>query len=125
MREGGEDDGKGMVSDVEGVQSLGGRETLSSMRDRICVCVCVAVVAVVVALMVPVGVVVLVVVVRVLRELFAGVVELDCIGVVDVMVLVGFFLVEVVERVELVVGCVVRLVLWCVNGRGYFYVVLI
>ena len=134
MREGGEDDGKGMVSDVEGVQSLSGRETLSSMRDRICVCVCVAVVAVVVALMVPVGVVVLVVVVgvvvlvivvRVLRELFAGVVELDCIGVVDVMVLVGFFLVEVVERVELVVGCVVRLVLWCVNGRGYFYVVLI
>ena len=27
---------------------------------------------------------------------------------------------EVVEGVELVVGCVVRLVLWCVNGRGYF-----
>ena len=26
MREGGVDDGKGMVSDVEGVQSLGGRE---------------------------------------------------------------------------------------------------
>ena len=127
MREGGEDDDKGMISDVEGVQSLGRRETLSSMRDGICVCV--AVVAAVVTLMVAVGVmvlvvvvgvVVLVIVVRVLRELFAGVVELDCIGVVDVMVLVGFFLVEVVERVELVVGCVVRLVLWCVNGRGYF-----
>ena len=27
---------------------------------------------------------------------------------------------EVVEGVELVVGCVVRLVLWCANGRGYF-----
>ena len=49
-REGGEDDGKGMVSDVEGMWSLGGRETLSSMRDGICVCVCVAVVVVVVAL---------------------------------------------------------------------------
>ena len=40
MREGGEDDGKGMVSDVEGVWSLGGREMLSSMRDGICVCLC-------------------------------------------------------------------------------------
>ena len=33
MRKGGEDDNKGMVSDVEGVRSLGGKETLSSMRD--------------------------------------------------------------------------------------------
>ena len=129
MREGGEDDGKGMVSDVEGVWSLGGREMLSSMRDGICVCVCVAVVVVVMALMVAVGVVLLVVVVgvvvllivvRVLRELFIGAVEFGCIGVADVMVLGGVFLVEVVEGVELVVGCVVRLVLWCANGRGYF-----
>ena len=40
---------------------------------------------------------------------------------VDILVLGGVY---VVERVELVVGCVVRcvarLVLWCVNGRGYF-----
>ena len=39
MREGGEDDDKGMVSGVEGVWSLGRREMLSSMRDGICVCV--------------------------------------------------------------------------------------
>ena len=104
MREDGENDGKGTVSDVEGVRSLGGRETLSSMRDGICVCVCVVVVVVVEALMVAVGVVVLVVVVRVvvlvivvrvLRELFIGVAVLGCIGVVDVMVLGGVFLVEV------------------------------
>ena len=43
-----------------------------------------------------------------------------CIGVVDAMVLGGVFLLEVVEGVELVVGCVVRLVLWRANGRGYF-----
>ena len=48
------------------------------------------------------------------------VVEVGCIGLVDIMVLGGVFLVEVVERVELVVGCVVRLVLCCGNGRGYF-----
>ena len=35
MREGGEDDDKGMVSVIEGVQSLGGREMLSLMRDGI------------------------------------------------------------------------------------------
>ena len=39
---------------------------------------------------------------------------------VDILVLGGVFMVEVAEGVELVVGCVVRLVLWCVNGRGYF-----
>ena len=39
MREGGEDDGKGLASDDEGVRSLGGREILSSMRYGICVCV--------------------------------------------------------------------------------------
>ena len=33
MREGGEDDDKGMVSDVEGVRSLGGREMLSSFLE--------------------------------------------------------------------------------------------
>ena len=129
MREGGEDDDKGMISDVEGVQSLGRRETLSSMRDGICVCV--AVVAVVVTLMVAVGVmvlvvvvgvVVLVIVVRVLRELCIGVVEVvevlcigvvavDCTGVVDIMVLGGVYVGEVVERVELVIGCVVRQIL--------------
>ena len=44
-----------------------------------------------------------------------GVLEVDCVGVVDTLVLVAFFVVEVVEGVELVVGCVVRLFLWCVN----------
>ena len=34
MREGGVDDGKDMVSDVEGVRSLGGREMFSSMGGR-------------------------------------------------------------------------------------------
>ena len=46
MREGWEDDDKVMVSDVEDVQSLGGRETFSSMRDGVFVCVCVVVVAI-------------------------------------------------------------------------------
>ena len=125
MREGGENDAKGMVSDVEGVWSLGGRETLSSMRDGIFVCV--AVVMVVVALMismlvVAVGIVTLVIVVRVLRELCIGVVEVvevlcigvvavDCTGVVDIMVLGRVYVGEVVERVELVIGCVVRQIL--------------
>ena len=45
---------------------------------------------------------------------------MDCAGGVDVLVLAGVFMVEVVEGVKLVVGCVVRLVLWCVNERGYF-----
>ena len=43
---------------------------------------------------------------------------------VDILVLGAVFVVEVVEGVELVVGCVargvVRLVVWCMNGRGYF-----
>ena len=43
MTEGGEDDDKGMASDIEGVQNLGGRETLSPIRDEICVCVAVMV----------------------------------------------------------------------------------
>ena len=48
-----------------------------------------------------------------------GVLDVDCVGVVDVLVLGVVFVVEVVEGVELVVGCVVgrvvRLVLWCVR----------
>ena len=51
MREGGKDDDKGMISGIEGVRNLGGREMSSSIRDEICVCVAVVVV-VVVALMV-------------------------------------------------------------------------
>ena len=124
---------KGIISDIEGVQSLGGREMSSSIKDWICVCV---LVVLVVALMVAIGVVVLmvglVVLVRVLCKgvvgivgvLCIGAVEVDCPGVVDILVLGGVFVVKVVEGVELVVGCVVRhlvrLVLWCVNGRGYF-----
>ena len=134
MREGGKDDDEGMISDTEGVQSLGGREMSSSIRDGICVCVAVVVV-VVVALMVAmekVGIVVLVIVVRVscigvvevVGVLCIAVVEVDCAGVVDILVLDEVFMLEVVEGVELVVrvvvGCVVRLVLWCVNRREYF-----
>ena len=59
-----------------------------------------------------------------MEVLCMGVLEVDCVGVVDTLVLCAVFMVEVVEGVELVVGCVVRrvvrLVLWCVNGRGYF-----
>ena len=137
MREGGKNDSKGMVSNVEGVQSLGGTELLSSMRDGICAFVAVVVVAVVVVvvalmvvvemvvMMMAVGVVVLVIVVIVLCigmvvVLCIGVVEVDCAGVVDILVLGEVFMVKVMEGVELVVGCVMRLVLWCANGRGYF-----
>ena len=53
-----------------------------------------------------------------------GVLEVDCVAVIEILVLGAVFVVDVVEGVELVVGCVVgrvvRLVLWCVNGRGYF-----
>ena len=52
-------------------------------------------------------------------------VEVDCTGVVDIKLLLGVFMVEVVEGVELVVGCVVRLVLWCGNGRGYIYMLFV
>ena len=136
MSEGGGDDDNGMVSDIEGVRSLGGREMLRSMRDGIFVCVVVAVVVVValmvakrvVVLMVVVETVVLVMVVRVSCIGVVGVVgvlciralEVDCAGVVDILVLGWVFMVKVAEGVKLVVGCVVRLVLWCVNGRGYF-----
>ena len=113
----GKDDGKGMDSDVEGVRCLGGRVMLSSMRDRIRTCVVAVVVvvllivAVVVVPLAAVGVVVLVMVVRVLRkscigvvemvgELCIGVVEVDCIGVVDIIVLGGLFVMKVVEGVD-------------------------
>ena len=151
MREGGENDVKGIVTDIEGVQSLSGREISSSMRDEICVCVVVVVVVVVlmvpmgvVVLMVKLGIVVLVIVVRVLcigvvgvvgilyigvvGIYYKGAVEMDCARVVDILVLCGVSVVEVVEGLELVVGCIVRhvvtLVLWCVNERGYFCVAL-
>ena len=79
MREGGVDDGKGMVSDVEGLRNLGGREMFSSMGGGISVCL------VVVVLMVAVGVVVLTVVVRAV-----GVVVLTVVvGVVVLMIVVG------------------------------------
>ena len=135
-----------MVSDIEGVRSLEEREMSRSIRDGICVFVVVVVVVVavvlvvvvvlivamglmgVVMLMVVVAIVVLVMVVRVacvgvvgvVGVLCIGVLEVGCVGVVDVLVLSAVFVVEVVEGMELVVGCVVRLVLWCVNGRGYF-----
>ena len=57
-------------------------------------------------------------VVEVVGVLCIEAVEMDCTGVVDIMVLGWVFMVEVVQGVELVVGCVVRLVLLCVNGRG-------
>ena len=48
------------------------------------------------------------------------VLEVDCAGVVDILVLAEVFMVEVAEGVQLVVGCLLRLVLWCLNRRGYF-----
>ena len=118
------------------------REMSRSIRDGICVCVAVVVVVVVVLVvalmvamgmvvfMVVVGIVVLVMVVRVSSIGVVGVVgllcievlEVDSVVVVDILVLGGVFMVEVVEGVELVVGCVVRhvvrLFLCCVNERG-------
>ena len=86
------------------------------------------------------GVVVLMVVVEILVLVMVGVVfiqlvgvvgvlgievlEVDCVGVVNIFMLGTVLVVNVVEGVELVVGCfvrgVVRLVLWSVNGTGYF-----
>ena len=142
MRECGGDDTKGMVNGNEGVRSLGGREMSRSIRDGICVCLVVVVVAVVllvvvvlivamevmrlvvVVLMVVVETVVRVAcvgVVGVVGMLCMGVLEVDCVAVVEILVLGAVFVVGVVELVvECVVGRVVRLVLWCVNGRGYF-----
>ena len=79
MSKGGKDDAKGMVSDIEGVRSLGGREILSFIRDGIFVCVAVVVV---VALMVAMGVVVLMVAVGIV--VLVIVVRVSCIGVVGV-----------------------------------------
>ena len=85
----------------------------------------------VLVLMVVLEIMVLVMVVSVVFIQVVGVVgvldievlEVDCVGVVDILMLGTIFVMEVVEGVELVVGCVVRsvvgLVLWCVNGRGY------
>ena len=56
----------------------------------------------------------------VVRVLCIGALEVDCARVVHILVLGRVFVVEVAEGVELVVGCFVRLVLWCVNRRGYF-----
>ena len=118
-----------------------------SIRDGICVCVVVVVVVAVVVIvaMEVMGLVVLMVVVvivvrvacvgvvGVVGKFCIGVLEVDCIAVVEILVLAAVFMVnvlgavfvvEVVEGVELAVGCVVGrvvwLVLWCVNGRGYF-----
>ena len=142
MRECGGDDAKEMVNDNEGVRSLGGRGVSRPIRDGICVCVVVVVVVAVVVLlvvvvlivamevmvvvvfMVVVGIVVRVAcvgVVGVVGMLCIGVLEVDCVAVVEILVLGAVFVVGVVELVvECVVGRVVRLVLWCVNGRGYF-----
>ena len=120
------------------------REMLRSIRDGICVCVVVVVVVAVtllllvvlivamevmevVVLIVVVGIVVRVAslgVVGVLGMLCIGVLEVDCVVLVEILVLGAVFVVGMVQEVELVVGCVVgrvvSLVLWCVIGRGYF-----
>ena len=84
MRECEEDDSKGMVSDTEGVLSLGGKEMLRSIRDGICVCV--VVVVVVLALMVAIGVMwVVVLMVGVGIVVLVMVVRVACIGVVGVV----------------------------------------
>lgn len=64
-----------------------------------------------------VGVVVLMIVVEILC---IRVVEVDCTEVVDILVLGGVFVIKMVEKMGLVVGCVVRLVFWCTNERGDF-----
>ena len=62
-----------MISDIEGVRSLSGREMSRSIRDGICVCVVVVVVAVVL---------VVVVVVIVAMEVMGGVVLMVVVGIV-------------------------------------------
>ena len=102
MREGGVDDDKGMVSDLEGVSSLGGREMLSSVREVISGYV--VVVALVVGAVGAVGLVVLMEVLMIVEGvLYMGAVEVDFSLVVDIFVLGGFFVVVVVVvKVELV-----------------------
>ena len=90
-------------------EGVGGRQMLHCMRKGTSVCV------VVVVLMVVVGVVELMMVVGVVC---LEAVEVDSPGVVDNYVLGEDFVVVVVGEVELVVGCAVKLVLWCSNGRG-------
>ena len=68
-------------------------------------------------LTVVVGVVMLMMVVGVVS--FRSV-EVDCSGVVDTFVLGGNFVVLVVVEVEPVVVCVLKLVLWCSNGKRDF-----
>ena len=125
---------KGMVNDNEGALSLGGREMSRSIRDGICVSVVVVIVVVVlvvlivtmevmgvVVCMVALGTVVRVAcvgVVGVVGMLYIGVLEVDYVAVVEILVLGAVFVVELV--VGCIVGHVARLVLWCVNGRGYF-----
>ena len=116
----GEDDENGMVSDIEGVWSLGSREMLRSIRDEISVCVAMLVIVVVVVvvvalmvsrrvvvLMVVVGIVVLVMVVRescigvlgVVGVLYMGALEVNCAGVVGILFFGEVFMVEVAEGV--------------------------
>ena len=88
---------------------------LICMRAGISVCV------VVMVLMIGVGVVCI-------ESFFLSVVEVDCLGVIfflmegDIFELGGVFEVVVleveVENFEMVVGCVMRLVLWFLNWRG-------
>ena len=88
---------------------------LICMRAGISVCV------VVMVLMIGVGVVCI-------GSFFLSVVEVDCLGVIfflmegDIFELGGVFEVVVleveVENFEMVVGCVMRLVLWFLNWRG-------
>ena len=118
MREGRVDDGKGMVNDDGVVRSMGRTEKLSPMREKTSLYVeeVVLIIAVgVVVLMVVVGVVVLMIMVGVLC---IGAVEVDCPGLVDIFVLGRVFV--VVAELGLVVRCVVRLVLWCLNGTEEF-----
>ena len=88
---------------------------LICMRAGISVCV------VVMVLMIGVGVVCI-------ASFFLSVVEVDCLGVIfflmegDIFELGGVFEVVVleveVENFEMVVGCVMRLVVWFLNWRG-------
>ena len=139
-RKGGEDDDKGIVSGTEGVRSLGEREMPRSMRYRICAFVAVVVLVVVVVvvlisamrevmLMVVLEIMVLMMVVRescigvvgVVGVLRIGALEVDCAGVVGILLLGEVSVAEVAEGMELVVGCVVRVALWCMNRKGHIW----
>ena len=97
---------------------LGEMSSYMSNRIRVCVAVVMALMVVmgVVVLMEAAGIVMLVIVVRVSCIGVVGVVgvlcirvlEVDCAGVVDILVLGEVFVVEVVEGLELVVRVVVR-----------------